>query len=170
MFERNRVDNRSETLVAVEVTLADATKIAGRAVLSPGKGVHKLLEGDEAFVYVETFDGDGTFVPKADIRGLKVINTGRANATALFTPDARNFEPYRVLGLDKGASFEEIRDAYHRLSKLYHPDRYSGVELPREVKAYLDAMAKSVNAAFQALKFVGQKEAPVFSRGLSKGS
>ena len=126
--------------------------------------MHKLLEGDEGFVYVESFDGDGHFVPKADIRGLKVINTGRANATALITPDARNFEPYRVLGLAKGASFEEIRDAYHRLSKLYHPDRTAGVDLPREVKTYLEAMAKSVNAAFHALKYVGQKSEALYTR------
>jgi hypothetical protein len=73
MFERNRVDNRTETLIAIEVQLADGSKIAGRAVLAAGKGVHKLLEGDEGFIYLDVFDGDGMFVPKADIRGLKVL-------------------------------------------------------------------------------------------------
>lgn len=165
MFERNRVDNRAETLVAVEVTLADASKIAGRAVLAPGKGVHKLLVGDDAFIYLDVFDGDGTFVPKAEIRGLKVLTSVKSQTVTLPIPDARNFEPYRVLGLEKGASFVEIRDAYHRLSKLYHPDRYAGVELPREVKAYLDAMSKNINAAFHALKYVGQKSEAIYSRG-----
>ena len=165
MFERNRVDNRAETLICVEVTLASGEKLAGRAVLNPGKGVHKLLEGDEAFIYVETFDGEGSFVPKADIRGLKVINTGRAGAMTLNVPDARNFDPYRVLSLDKSATFDDIKDAYLRLSKLYHPDRYAGVDLPREVKAYLEAMSKGVNAAFQALKHVGQKGDAVYSSG-----
>ena len=165
MFERNRVDNRAETLVAVEVTLADGSRVVGRAVLAPGKQVYKLLEGDEAFVYVETFEGDGTFVPKAEIKGLKVINTGRNAGAMLMTPDARNFDPYRILALDKAAAFDDIREAYVRLSKLYHPDRYAGVDLPREVKTYLEAMAKNVNAAFQALKGQNQKEAPVYKRG-----
>lgn len=164
MFERNRVDNRAETLIAVEITLADASTIAGRAVLPSGRGVHKLLDGDEAFIYVETFEGGGTFVPKAEIRNVKVITPAKAVTTALFIPDARNFDPHRVLGLEKGASFEQIREAYHRLSKVYHPDRYAAVELPREVKAYLEAMSKNVNAAFQALRYVGQKQAPVYSR------
>jgi hypothetical protein len=165
MFERNRVDNRAETLIAVEITLADGGKVAGRAVLTPGKGVHKLLDGEEGFIYLDVFDGDGSFVPKADIRGLKVLTSVKSQTVALPIPDARNFEPFRVLGLEKGASFDDIRDAYHRLSKLYHPDRYAGVELPREVKTYLDGMSKNVNAAFHALKYVGQKSAPIYSRG-----
>ncbi|MEQ1715446.1 MAG: J domain-containing protein [Hyphomicrobium sp.] len=164
MFERNRVDNRAETLIAVEITLADASTLAGRAVLPPGKGVHKLLDGDEAFLYVEVFDGDGAFVPKSEIRNVKVIAPARNHTTALFIPDARNFDPHRVLGLEKGASFEQIRDAYHRLSKVYHPDRFASIDLPREVKAYLDAMTKNVNAAFQALRYIGQKQQPIYSR------
>jgi curved DNA-binding protein CbpA len=31
-------------------------------------------------------------------------------------------EAYRVLGLDPGASLEEVRAAYHRLMKRVHPD------------------------------------------------
>lgn len=164
MFERNRVDNRAETLIAVEITLADASTLSGRAVLTPGKGVHKLLDGEEAFLYVEVFDGDGAFVPKSEIRNVKVITPSRGHATALFIPDARNFDPHRVLGLEKGASFEQIREAYHRLSKIYHPDRYAAIDLPREVKTYLDAMTKNVNAAFQALRYIGQKQQPIYSR------
>lgn len=164
MFERNRVDNRAETLIAVEITMADGGVLAGRAVLPAGRGVHKLLDGEEAFLYVEGFEGGGNFVPTGDIRNVKVIAPPRNVATALFIPDARNFDPHRVLGLEKGASFEQIRDAYHRLSKVYHPDRYAAIDLPKEVKAYLEAMSKNVNAAFQALRYVGQKQQPIYSR------
>ncbi len=167
MFERNPVDNRAETLIAVEITMADGSVIAGRAVLGPGKGVHKLLERDEAFLFIDAFDGEGTFVPKADIKGLKVLNSGRQQQLTLHIPDARNFDPHRILGLEKTAAFEAIRDAYHTLSKLYHPDRYASVELPPEVKAYLESKAKSVNAAFRALKSVGQKSQPIFTKAPS---
>jgi len=167
MFERNRIDNRAETLIAVEITLADGTIIAGRAVLGPGKGVHKLMEKDEAFLYVDAFDGEGVFVPKADIKGLKVLNSGRQTSLMLPIPDARNFDPYRILGIETTATFDAIRDAYHRLSKLYHPDRYAGIELPPEVAAYLDGKAKSINAAFRALKSAGQKSAAVYTKAPS---
>jgi curved DNA-binding protein CbpA len=35
-------------------------------------------------------------------------------------------DPYRVLGLEPGASAEDLHDAYRRLVKLHHPDRNGG--------------------------------------------
>jgi hypothetical protein len=164
MFERNRVDNRAETLICVEVTIASGDKLSGRVSLAAGKPVHKLLDSDDNFIYAETFDGEGHFIPKSDIRGLKVINTGRMASMFMTVPDAKSFDPYRVLGLEKNAPFADIKEAHVRLTKLYHPDRYASVELPREVKVYIEAMSKNVNAAFQALKHVAHKSAPVYSR------
>src|SRR3954453_12457902 len=37
-------------------------------------------------------------------------------------------DPYRVLGVSRGASSEELHDAYRRLVKLHHPDRNGGSE------------------------------------------
>ncbi len=51
-----------------------------------------------------------------------------------------------------GASRDEVRQAYLRLAKAYHPDRYASVELPEEVRDYLSAMARRVNAAHAALE------------------
>ena len=66
---------------------------------------------------------------------------------------AKNF--YEVLGVARGATEKEIRSAYHKLSKIYHPDKFAAVELPSEVREYLAAMSRRINAAFMAL------EAPV---------
>lgn len=35
-------------------------------------------------------------------------------------------DPYKVLGLEKGASDEEVKQAYRRLAKKYHPDLNPG--------------------------------------------
>lgn len=40
-------------------------------------------------------------------------------------------DPYRTLGLVPGASLNEIRSAYRRLAKLYHPDAAGERALPR---------------------------------------
>ena len=31
-------------------------------------------------------------------------------------------DPYKVLGIDSGASDEEVKKAYRKLSRRYHPD------------------------------------------------
>lgn len=36
--------------------------------------------------------------------------------------DGLTLDPHTVLGVARGASAEEVRDAYHRKSKRYHPD------------------------------------------------
>src|SRR3954468_4388501 len=35
-------------------------------------------------------------------------------------------DPYEVLGVSRGASKEELHDAYRHLVKLHHPDRNGG--------------------------------------------
>jgi hypothetical protein len=162
MFERNPVDNTVTATVAVELTLADGSVVTGRAAMPPGRQVHKLMDGAEAFLFVETFDGEGSFVPKAAIQGVKLIPLARSQPLRVVALDATGFDPYKALGLEKSAQFDEIKSAYHRLTKTYHPDAYAGVTLPPEVAAYLDARCKQINAAFRALK-ASRPAAPVWS-------
>src|SRR3954452_6796541 len=40
-------------------------------------------------------------------------------------------DPYRTLGLSRGASIEEIKGAYRRLAKIHHPDAAGEKNVPR---------------------------------------
>ena len=54
--------------------------------------------------------------------------------------DQRSY--YDVLGVDRAASTEEIRDAFRRLARDRHPDRLTGVEresAEREFQAITEA-------------------------------
>jgi DnaJ-class molecular chaperone len=50
-------------------------------------------------------------------------------------------DPYQVLGVTPGTSQDEVKKAYHRLAKLYHPDRNPG-----DKKA--ESKLKEANAAY----------------------
>ncbi len=54
-------------------------------------------------------------------------------------------DPYQVLGVARGASDEEIRRAYRKLAKEFHPD------LNPQTRATAEAKIKTINAAFSIL-------------------
>lgn len=53
-------------------------------------------------------------------------------------------ESYTILGLDDNASIEEIKNAYRKLAKQYHPDKTGGDE-------FLANMFKKINTAYNNL-------------------
>lgn len=55
--------------------------------------------------------------------------------------------PYEVLGLNEGASQEEIKKAYRELVKKYHPDRHTNNEL----KDLAQEKMREINEAYETL-------------------
>ena len=55
--------------------------------------------------------------------------------------------PYKVLGVNEGASQEEIRSAYLKLVKKYHPDKYTDSDL----KELANEKLVEVNEAYEML-------------------
>lgn len=56
--------------------------------------------------------------------------------------------PYEILGLDIGASKQQIRGAYLALVRTYHPDRYQD---PAQ-RQWADEKLKQINLAYEALQ------------------
>ena len=56
-------------------------------------------------------------------------------------------DPYKVLGVDKNASPEEIKKAYRALAKKYHPDNYANNPLAD----LAEEKFKEINEAYEAL-------------------
>ena len=67
------------------------------------------------------------------------------------------------------ATREHAREAYLRLAKAYHPDKYASADLPQEVRQYLSVMVRRINAAHDAVQARLQKKAAkqeaVFTKG-----
>ncbi len=59
-------------------------------------------------------------------------------------------DPYTVLGVQKGASGEDIKKAYRQLANKYHPDKVD--HLGDEFKRLAEKRFKEIQEAYQALK------------------
>lgn len=55
--------------------------------------------------------------------------------------------PYEVLGLQPGASIEQVKTAYRNLAKKYHPDNYSGSPLQNAANEKM----QEINEAYDAI-------------------
>jgi hypothetical protein len=58
-------------------------------------------------------------------------------------------DPYEVLGVAKGASIDEIKNAYRKLANKYHPDKVN--YLGDEFKELADKRFKEIQEAYQEL-------------------
>lgn len=80
-----------------------------------------------------------------DLQSIKSKYIFRAQKAE--TADVRYYE---ILGLRPGASFEEIKTAYRKLSQKYHPDKVG--HLGEEFRKVAEEKMKELNIAYQHLK------------------
>ncbi len=57
-------------------------------------------------------------------------------------------DPYQVLGVSPGASEQEVKDAYRKLVRKYHPDNYQNNPLSE----LADEKMKEINEAYDAIR------------------
>lgn len=172
MFERNKIDTSlQQAAVPAEVTLDDGRQVKGKFLITASRSIFEVLNGDGHFLEFETYDGERSLVARSMLKSIKIVSVPSGTNLKSRVRDGDNFEPHMILGVASDAPWDEIRAAYLKLSKTYHPDRYSTVELPHEVRDYLSAMARRVNAAYAALEIpmhaakraVIEKAKPIFT-------
>lgn len=171
MFERIKVDNFDQTAVPVELTLAGGDVVKGRVLIAAGRNLFEVLNAPGGFVEFEQYGGERAYVAKSVLQNVKLVNVPKLPNLVGRPRENDDFNPLGILGLGAAATFDEVKAAWHRLAKVYHPDRYSTAELPQEVRDYLAIMARRINAAYDALETAHQtakrvaagRSAPIYS-------
>jgi molecular chaperone DnaJ len=74
-------------------------------------------------------------------------------------------DPWKVLGVRQGASQEEIKSAYRKLVKQYHPDRYADNPL----KELAQEKLKQINEAYDMLTRNGGAQQSAAGTGHASG-
>jgi hypothetical protein len=165
MFERGK--DRAGP-VDVEIALGDGQTLGGKLIVPPGRTLTDVLNGAAAFIEFEPVEGGRMYLAKSALHSVTPSNIPAAPDLWAGPTEGAGFDPFRVLGIDADATREHAREAYLRLAKTYHPDRYAAADLPREVRDYLAAMVRRINAANDAVQARLQKKSakqePVFTK------
>lgn len=138
--------------IQVVLTLATGMQMRGNIWVSKTKTLHEELNRGETFLEFEPLDGTRMFIARSAIAAVKEYNVPRNDQLSRKQGLLDQFDPYEVLGLQKGASAAEIRSAYVALAKMYHPDRFIRTEMPTEVAEYLSSVATRINLAYSELR------------------
>jgi hypothetical protein len=141
-----------QTAMPVEIRLADGTLLKGKLMVRVGKGIVEMLNGPNPFIDFEDFGGNRSYVAKAQIALLRLLELAKPAQLDQRLNMLDDFEPHKILGVSPGAEPGEIHKAYLRMAKGYHPDCFANVELPSEVQEYLAGMIRRINAAYSALE------------------
>jgi hypothetical protein len=160
MFDRSKTANPQDlTAVPVEAVYADGTIARGKLMGPAAKTMADVLNGPGAFIEFEPYGVERSYISKAQIASIRLMGVPKLPNLNARIRDLDGFDPYATLGVQPGATREEIRQAYVAQAKAYHPDRYATAELPTEVIEYLFAMARRINAAHAALNVEQKKQA-----------
>lgn len=139
--------------VPVEVGLVNGTTLRGKVWVTAGKSMADMLNAAQAFFEFTPFGETRTcHLAKAHILTLSPIEL----PTQVLLYERRGAgdanDPHEILGVAPGTAWHTVREAYLQLAKAYHPDRFAGVTLPDEVREYMGARARRINAAYALLE------------------
>lgn len=71
--------------------------------------------------------------------------------------DPSSNNPYNVLGVDRGASHDQIHKAYKRAAMAYHPDRNQGVDTNEQMAKINSALEHLINGGPWNYEFTSER-------------
>ena len=139
--------------IPVEIGLINSGSLKGKLWVSAGKSLTDTLNGTQPFLEFSPYGDERTHhVAKAHVVSLVPVEMPKVAPLYERRGVVDADDPHHILGIAPGAPWQAVREAYLRLTKACHPDKYAGVELPTEVNEYLGVRARRINAAYSVLE------------------
>lgn len=136
---------------AVCIVLATGEERYGHLTLSSHQTIDDLFNGPGAFLSLDIGEGSTVLLNKAQIQSAEVLRVPERNQLERRLSQIGNFNAHESLNLEPGATGAAIKTAYHAMARRYHPDRFSGKDVPPEILTYANAMLQRINLAYKLL-------------------
>lgn len=95
--------------------------------------------------YLGISQSDYTSIYERHVRQGYSGYSGRSGGSGNYTKD-----PYKVLGISKDATDDEVKRAYRKMAMKYHPDRVAGMS--EELQRNAAEQMKEINEAYEQIK------------------
>lgn len=118
----------------------------GAVILTSSKGLNVLLNTSNVEASAAFFNCLLEFQVRRKAKGAP----GRVASESPERIQPLYLNALKVLGLEPGASWDKISEAYRSLAQMYHPDKVAG--LAPEFHEIAERRMKEINAAYQLLK------------------
>jgi hypothetical protein len=133
---------------SVEIELVNGKTLRGVLERPRSKPLAVFMNGDDTFIELHLFDGSAVQVAKSSLMTCRERAAQKSDPLGTSGDGAETDNPLVILGIQRAESREQVRRAYVARMRLYHSDRYGGVELPPEVQSHMEAMTKRINVAY----------------------
>jgi len=152
MFNSQQTSTPTEkTFIPVILTLVDGERLTGGIAIPHKAKLGDLLNSSDKFALFKTNAGDPIYLALNSIAAVRSNEKPSTNQLERSLQQLELVNPYTILQVKPGVDKAGLRTAYHQLVKHYHPDQYSNIKLPKEVRAYLESVVQRLNAAYHEL-------------------
>jgi len=136
--------------IPVSIRLNDGNVQQGNLIIAMTSDLKRTLNGDSSFFEFENMAGEKSFFSKHAVAQVSPIITPKVKKLDTSTIE-KGFDPFRILKVGPDADAQTIHHAYLEQAKLYHPDHFTNIKLPKEMAEYAENMVRLVNAAYNTL-------------------
>jgi DnaJ like chaperone protein len=89
---------------------------------------------------------------KSIAREMGLTDRDYEEAAAMFNPQVSLGASYTVLGVTTGATDDEVKKAYRKLAREYHPDVVANKGMGEDFQKFAAEKMRAVNAAYDSIK------------------
>lgn len=142
---------QNSDVITIEIKLVDGSTLRGTMLLQREKSLKDTFSSGDPFVEFDCMVNGEIVLAKTGIAVIRQIKKGATDVLDRRMKALEKTDAFGVLKLAQTTDREKIREAYLKQTRLYHPDRFAGAELPPEVSEYINAMTRRINNAYSEL-------------------